>query len=44
MTLCLVPEILNNIDMILLVCKEFRMVDAEQVQQHIGPSAPPQNT
>jgi len=30
MTLCLVPEILNNIDMILLVCKEFRIVDADK--------------
>ena len=31
MTLCLVPKVLNSIDVILLVCKEFRMVDTEMV-------------
>ena len=29
MTLRLVPKILNPVDVILLVCKEFRMVDSE---------------
>ncbi len=28
MTLCLVPEILNAVDMVLFVCKEFGVVDA----------------
>ena len=29
MTLGLVPKILNTVDMILLVCKEFGMIDPE---------------
>ena len=32
MTLCLVPEILNPVDVILLVCKEFGMVDPEVLE------------
>ena len=39
MTLGLVPKVLNAIDMILLVCKEFRVVDTEMLKvryiQHV---------
>ena len=39
MTPCLVPEVLDAIDMILLVCKEFGVVDATVLEfryiQHI---------
>ncbi len=29
MTLCLVPKILNSVDVVFLVCKEFGVVDPE---------------
>ena len=32
MALRLVPKILNPVDMIFLVCKELRMVDAEMLE------------
>ena len=39
MTLRLVPEILNAVDMILLVCKEFGMIDPKMLEirdiQHV---------
>jgi len=39
MTLCLVTKVLNAIDVILLVCKEFRVVDTEMLKiryiQHV---------
>jgi len=42
MTLGLVPEILNAVDVICLVCKQFGMVDTEVFKvryiQHIIPS------
>ncbi len=39
MTLCLVPKILYSVDVIFLVCKKFRVVDAEMLKvrhvQHV---------
>jgi hypothetical protein len=32
MALCLVPEILDTVDMSLIVCKEFGMVDPEVME------------
>ena len=41
MTLCLVPKVLNAIDVILLVCKKLRVVDPEVFEvgniQHVIP-------
>ena len=32
MTLCLVPKILNPVDVVLLVCKEFGVVDSKVLE------------
>ena len=33
MTLCLVPEVFDAVDVVLLVSKEFRMIDAKMLER-----------